>query len=97
MSKATIDALYEHWFDRTRDANAAATLVLAQVQAQAGGFGHNLTVKEAANKLGVSPETVYKLCADGSMPCTRVGRRVVISSEQLAEYQSRPGYRHWIA
>ena len=47
-----------------------------------------MSVTEAANRLGVSKESVYAMCRDGKMPCTRIGRRIVITPEQLANYQS---------
>jgi excisionase family DNA binding protein len=109
-ARADISGFYDHWFEKTGSADAAATLVLAQVQASgtippaqtAAGLSSTqqntpsgaLSVRQVAEQLGVSKETVYKLCGDGSMPHSRIGRRVVISREQLAEFQSRPAFRH---
>lgn len=46
-----------------------------------------LSVLEAARHLGVSPRTVYDLAAPGGpIPCHRVGRRILFSPEDLAEY-----------
>ncbi len=47
-----------------------------------------ISVAQAAKQLGVSEGLVYAMCRDGRMPCTRIGRRVVITLEQLASYQS---------
>lgn len=46
-----------------------------------------LTVKQAAERLGVSKETIYGLCSDGSMPHTRIGKRITITEQQLQQYQ----------
>jgi excisionase family DNA binding protein len=35
----------------------------------------HLTVTEAAARLGVSVRTVRRACADGTIPCTRLGPR----------------------
>ncbi|NYT26201.1 helix-turn-helix domain-containing protein [Alcaligenaceae bacterium] len=46
-----------------------------------------LSVIEAAKRLGVSPRTVYDLAApSGPIPCHRIGRRIVFSTEDLTEY-----------
>ena len=45
------------------------------------------SVKQAAQQLGVSKETVFKLCADGMLSHARIGRRITITPAQLAEYQ----------
>jgi excisionase family DNA binding protein len=46
-----------------------------------------LTVQDAADQLGVSKETVYKLCAEGTLSHTRIGRRITITQEHLAEFR----------
>lgn len=90
--------LYDHWFGKTGDPNAAATMVLAQVQASAAcqpapDTSHDaLSVSNVAQKLGVSKETVYKLCNEGSLRHTRIGRRITITPHQLSEYQLREDY-----
>jgi excisionase family DNA binding protein len=48
-----------------------------------------MTVREVAERLEVSPATVYALIAAGRLRCSRIGlgRGVIrISDEQLAEY-----------
>lgn len=49
-----------------------------------------LSVPDVAARLGVSKETVYAMCTDGRMPCTRIGRRVIITPEHLASFESYP-------
>lgn len=51
-----------------------------------------MSVQDAADQLGVSKETVYKLCADGSLTHNRIGRRITITPQQLAEYQQTASY-----
>jgi excisionase family DNA binding protein len=87
--------LYDYWLRYTGDVNAAATLVLAQVQSRASTEA--MTVVDVAKRLGVSKETIYKLCNENVMPHCRVGRRISISPQQLAEYQSSPRFRHLTA
>lgn len=48
---------------------------------------HDCTVAEAAQQLGVSKETIYAACCDGRLPHTRIGRRIVITPEQLSQYR----------
>lgn len=56
----------------------------------------SFSVKQAAQQLGVSKELVYKLVNEGTLPHTRIGRRITITQEQLAEYQDHPQgrFRH---
>jgi excisionase family DNA binding protein len=53
----------------------------------------SLTVKAAAQRLGLSPSLVYSLCAFGVIRHTRHGRpgkrgTIRISEEAIAEYQA---------
>lgn len=66
-----------------------------------GQEADTFTVEEVAQKLGVSKGAIYERCRDGRMPCTRIGNRIVITPEQLADYQrgnqqqeSLAGLRH---
>ena len=54
------------------------------------------SVAEVADKLGVSRGTVYAMCNDGRLSCTRVGSRITVSKDQLAEYGKikRQGFRY---
>lgn len=46
-----------------------------------------LNVAETAAVLGVAQRTVYDLAAPGGpMPCHRIGRRILFTQEDLAEY-----------
>ena len=42
-----------------------------------------LTVVEVAKALGVSRDTAYGACRDGTIPCIKLGRRVVVPAEAL--------------
>lgn len=55
---------------------------------------HALTVKEVAQRLGVSASMVYKLVGEQLLPHTRVGRRITVTPAQLEEYRSRSRFRH---
>jgi len=56
------------------DSAAAAILTLAAVVAgDVQPDAKPLTVKQAADRLGVSVDTVYDLCRDGRLPCFRAG------------------------
>jgi excisionase family DNA binding protein len=48
-----------------------------------------MSVVEAAGVLGVSKETVYRLCSDQQLAHSRIGARITITPQQLADYQSR--------
>jgi excisionase family DNA binding protein len=47
-----------------------------------------MSVAEVAEQLGVSKSTVYTMCREGRMPCTRIGGRITISPVQLRSFQS---------
>jgi excisionase family DNA binding protein len=93
---ATITNLFNAYRGLTGSAEAAATLVLAEVQIgqQARDKGGAFSVVQAAKELGVSKEMVYRLCNENALPHSRIGRRITISSQQLAEFQTRPKFRH---
>jgi len=44
------------------------------------------TVSEIADILRIKRAFAYRLCADGVIPCSRMGRRVVIQRCQLEGY-----------
>lgn len=45
-----------------------------------------VSVKEAADYLGVSPKTIYNLIYRQELPCVRVGRAVRISAGDIGRY-----------
>lgn len=46
-----------------------------------------LSVAQAAQRIGVSPRTIYDLAAPaGPIPCHRIGRRIVFSPDDITEY-----------
>jgi excisionase family DNA binding protein len=49
--------------------------------------GGDMSVVQVAQQLGVSKETVYGLCASGDLVHNRIGRRITITPEQLADYR----------
>jgi excisionase family DNA binding protein len=56
------------------DGQAAAILTLAAVLAgDAQPDAKPLTVRQAAQRLGVSADSVYDLCRDGRLRCFRAG------------------------
>jgi excisionase family DNA binding protein len=51
-----------------------------------------MTIREAAGKLGLSPDSLYREVASGRLACARVGpsgRRIFVSDEDLADYLRR--------
>ena len=48
-----------------------------------------LTVREAADILGISDDLVYKLTACGEIPCLHLGRRRVIPMRAINEMLER--------
>jgi len=51
-----------------------------------------MSVVVVAEQLGVSKETVYKLCTEGTIQHTKIGRRITITPSQLEEYQQLASY-----
>ncbi|MFT0547817.1 helix-turn-helix domain-containing protein [Allopusillimonas ginsengisoli] len=46
-----------------------------------------ISVEQAARQLGIARRTVYDLAAPGGpIPCHRIGRRILFSSEDITEY-----------
>jgi excisionase family DNA binding protein len=59
-----------------------------------------LDTAEAARRLGVDPSRIRQLCRDGSLPCRRIGQRVlVVAAADLEAYRKQltPGGRGWPA
>ena len=96
-----VDRLYDRFLRKTDSPDAAATLVLATVQAgqHTGSESDAMSIKEAAKQLGVSKGILYRLCQDGVMPHNKIGRRITITPAQIEEYralsqQAPPGLRY---
>ena len=45
-----------------------------------------LTVREAAEQLGMHPQSVYHAIARGDLPAVRVGRRLLVPARALDEF-----------
>jgi excisionase family DNA binding protein len=45
-----------------------------------------LTVKQVAEKLQVSPATVYKYTENKTIPCVKIGNRTRILEDELTKY-----------
>jgi excisionase family DNA binding protein len=90
----SIMKLYDAYLQSTGDANAAATLVLATVQAIAGPTvkttsneqpalrSEYLTVKQAASKYNLGERTIYRMVSDG-LPVVRAGKAIRIRPRDL--------------
>jgi len=50
-----------------------ARVVLAECVAAVDSCSDMLTVQDAAQRLNVSPKTIYALVASGKLPCQRIG------------------------
>ena len=49
-----------------------------------------LTVQEAADRMRVHPQSVYRLCYRGELGYTRIGRSVRILETELDAFMARP-------
>lgn len=88
-----LERWYDHWSDRTGNAIAAAVMTLATVlhslrQSQTPALPAAMSVKQVAAMLGVSKETIYRLCEERVLPHTKIGRRIVIMPDQLEQYRA---------
>ena len=50
-----------------------------------------MSVLKVAERLAVSPKTIYRLVSNGELGCIRVGRAVRVTESQLNEYVARQG------
>lgn len=48
-----------------------------------------MSVPKVAERLAVSPKTVYRLISNGDLGCIRVGRAVRVTESQLNDYVAR--------
>ena len=44
------------------------------------------TAEDLAQVLGVSKSTAYRMAANGSIPCLRIGKRVILSRDHLQKW-----------
>ncbi|MCK8503239.1 helix-turn-helix domain-containing protein [Myxococcus fulvus] len=56
----------------------------------ASGSGRLLTVREAAERLGVCRATVYRLCERGELPHVRISNAVRVEAEALEKFIREP-------
>ncbi len=54
-----------------------------------GGADHLLTVRQVAERLGVSTATVYKLCDRGELPHVRISNAIRMVPADLAAFVAR--------
>jgi excisionase family DNA binding protein len=73
------------------DARDLLSRALAVVDPPATG---PLTVKQAAERLGVSPKTVYDLIEKGRLRCIRIGRAIRIWPSDLEMGTQEARYKH---
>lgn len=90
----SIARLYEAWFTKTGSENAAASLVLAQIQAHRPAPGDQsmfdlLKPQQVAQQLGVSPDTVLGWIRSGQLKAANLGAnraRYVIDRQAVDEF-----------
>lgn len=63
--------------------NEVAAAILAAADDRPEGL---LTPKQAADKLGVSRDMIYELCAAGRLRSQKIGRAVRIHPDDLSEF-----------
>jgi excisionase family DNA binding protein len=78
------------WFSLP-NARRALSKALATIDPPASG---PLTVKQAAERLGVSPKTIYDLVEKGRLRSFRIGKAIRIQPEDLEMGTEAPRYKH---
>lgn len=81
---SNITDLYQHYLGVAGEPQAAATLVLAHVTSQVQV--ENFSVRQAADRLGVSIEKIYALCRSGELRHSKIGRTIRIQAHDLQDY-----------
>ena len=91
---------YREYLDRVSDPAAAASLTLADAlqstldQRQPDPATPSaLTIAQAAERLGMSSATVYKMCQSGQLKSFRVGRARRIPLEAVKDLENASGAR----
>jgi excisionase family DNA binding protein len=89
-----VNTLYAEYLEHTGgDTAAAASLALAAVLMQDRApatppvVSPSLTIQEAAARLKVAPNTVYRLVEQGKLKYHRVGRAIRILATDIDAYQ----------
>lgn len=83
---------WERFKKHTGDPLTAAILTLTASLASDKGKRTGLTIKEAAQFLGVGQTTIKEMCRDGRLNPNRIGRAVRFNAEDLeaAQQQKAP-------
>jgi excisionase family DNA binding protein len=76
-----LEAAYRRYLALTGNEVAAAILAVGDNQPE-----NALTPKQAAQRLGVSADKVYELCASGKLRSSKVGRAIRIQPRDLDHY-----------
>lgn len=82
---STLD-LFEQFKAEVGDAVVAGMLTLAHAQLQTRRKPENLSVKQAAKEMGVSPAKVYELCDSGQLAHCKIGRAIRIQPQDLQDF-----------
>ncbi len=71
-----VNAIYQHFQKECGDSIAASNLTLAAIHAGVETVqpGAVLTVAETAERLKISEDFVYDLCASGKLICKKIGK-----------------------
>jgi excisionase family DNA binding protein len=78
---------YLRYHEVTKDATAAAILVLADSIRNAPSQQVLLTAKQAGAMLGVSVDKIYDLAREGHLAHKKIGRLTRFSRDDLTNYQ----------
>lgn len=83
-----IEELYQRYLKLAGEPGAAATLVLAHVTADKPIAEAAVTLRDAAKVLGVSYNTMSRLCIDGRIKSFKAGRSIRINRADLETYMN---------
>lgn len=77
-----------HWFERLMRVTVGPARLRKRVSS-AGGDPGLVSVREAADQLGVHPETIRRLIHDGRLDAVRVGRVLRVHREAVDSFLAR--------
>lgn len=86
-----IERLYARFLNLTREPLAASNLALAAVIAGERGDEKPLTVRQAAERLAVSVDSIYDACESGKLRHKRIGNgrgTIRIAATDLRRFQA---------